>query len=156
MGSLLEPFEFNLNDKISKDEILQEYFKNKEGSIAYEVEKLRMLAGRKKSALELNLTDLKTEIETMKKQLNSKNSDRLEELKLTKQLKLKQKELLKKEEGLFFDKAQVDVETDDAIQELTNDYNFNVIIGAKFKIQLIKCHCEEHLATWQSIERLLR
>ena len=138
MGSLLEPFEFNLNDKISKDEILQEYFKNKEGSIAYEVEKLRMLAGRKKSVLELNLTDLKTEIETMKKQLNSKNSDRLEELKLTKQLKLKQKELLKKEEGLFFDKAQVDVETDDAIQELTNDYNFNVIIGAKFKLQIVK------------------
>ncbi len=138
MGSLLEPFEFNLNDKISKDEILQEYFKNKEGSIAYEVEKLRMLAGRKKSALELNLTDLKTEIETMKKQLNSKNSDRLEELKLTKQLKLKQKELLKKEEGLFFDKAQVDVETDEAIQELTNDYNFNVIIGAKFKLQIVK------------------
>ena len=138
MGSLLEPFEFNLNDKISKDEILQEYFKNKEGSIAYEVEKLRMLAGRKKSVLELNLTDLKTEIETMKKQLNSKNSDRLEELKLTKQLKLKQKELLKKEEGLFFDKAQVDVETDDAIQELTNDYNFNVIIGAKFKLHIVK------------------
>ena len=138
MGSLLEPFEFNLNDKISKDEILQEYFKNKEGSITYEVEKLRMLAGRKKSALELNLTDLKTEIETMKKQLNSKNSDRLEELKLTKQLKLKQKELLKKEEGLFFDKAQVDVETDEAIQELTNDYNFNVIIGAKFKLQIVK------------------
>ena len=97
-----------------------------------------MLAGRKKSALELNLTDLKTEIETMKKQLNSKNSDRLEELKLTKQLKLKQKELLKKEEGLFFDKAQVDVETDDAIQELTNDYNFNVIIGAKFKLHIVK------------------
>ena len=138
MGNLLEPFEFNLNDKISKDEILQEYFKNKEGSIAYEVEKLRMLAGRKKSALELNLTDIKTEIETMKKQLNSKNSDRLEELKLTKQLKLKQKELLKKEEGLFFDKAHVDVETDDAIQELTNDYNFNVIIGAKFKLQIVK------------------
>ncbi|MDY6383843.1 MAG: hypothetical protein SPL70_08095, partial [Cyanobacteriota bacterium] len=131
-------FEFNLSDKISKDEILQEYFKNKEGSITYEVEKLRMLAGRKKSALELNLTDLKTEIETMKKQLNSKNSDRLEELKLTKQLKLKQKELLKKEEGLFFDKAQVDVETDEAIQELTNDYNFNVIIGAKFKLQIVK------------------
>ena len=33
---------------------------------------------------------------------------------------------------------KVDVETDEAIQELTNDYNFNVIIGAKFKLQIVK------------------
>lgn len=124
-----------LVNRISEEEILKEYFKNKEGSIAYEVEKLIMLAGRKKSQLEGRLNDLRTEIKDLKKRIDGKVADRLEELKLIKQLKVLEKELLRKEEGLFFEKAQIDVDTEKQVEELTKNSNFKVHIGQKFRLQ---------------------
>ena len=63
-------------------------------------------------------------------------TDRLEELKLTKRLRVIEKELKQKEENLFFAQAQVDVETEKEIEELTNSYNFNVLTSCKFKLRL--------------------
>lgn len=125
----------SLDDLVTDEKILSDYFKNKEGSIAYEVEKIKMLAGRKKSQLEVTLNDLRGEIKEIKKQLNGKITDRLEELKLTKRLRVIEKELKQKEEGLFFDKAQIDVDTEREIEELTNSANFRVIKACKFRLQ---------------------
>ena len=47
--------------------------------------------------------------------------------------KLIEKELKEKEEKLFFAEAQVDVDTDKEIEELTNSYNFDVLTSCKFK-----------------------
>ncbi len=138
-GDLLEDIE-GLNDidnLVSEEEILADYFKNKEGSIAYEEEKLQLLAGRKKSQLEVGLNDLRTEIKELKKDLDGKVSDRLEELKITKQLRLLEKDLMKKEEGLFFDKAQVDVETEQQIRELREASNFKVFKVRRFRLRLL-------------------
>ena len=49
----------NLDDKVVKDDIIRDYLRSKEGSIAYEVEKIKLLAGRKKSQLQTDLTTLK-------------------------------------------------------------------------------------------------
>jgi len=46
-------------------------------------------------------------------------TDRLEELQLTKQLKVLENDLRKQENDLFFDMAQVDFDTENAIKELT-------------------------------------
>ena len=59
-----------------------------------------------------------------------------EELKVTKRVKLLEKELREKEESLFFAEAQIDVDTDKEIEELTNSYNFNVLTSCKFKIRV--------------------
>ena len=132
LGSLLEDFG-NLDEKISKDGIIKEYIKSQEGSFAFEVEKIKLLAGRKKTQLETDLNDIKTEIKDLKKQACT---NKLEELKTTKQIKVLEKELLQREEKLFYDKAQIDVETEKEIADLTDEYNFNVLMSPHFKVQM--------------------
>ena len=105
--------------------------------MAYEVEKLKLLSGRKKAQLEEHIKELKNNVSDIKRKLADKKISRLEELELTKQLRLMERDLMKEDEGLFYAKAQVDVDTENAIAELTNEYNFNVLIGKKFKIQLL-------------------
>ncbi len=56
----------------------------------------------KKQILISILKDIKTEVEELKKKLNNKLTDRLEELQITKQLKVLENELRKKENDLFF------------------------------------------------------
>ncbi len=128
----------NLDDKVSKDAILKEYLKSKEGSIEYEIEKIKLLAGRKKSGQEVKLNELRSEIKELKKQLESGKFSGLEELKTTKRLRVIEKELKQKEEGLFFDKAQIDIETEKAIAELTQSYNFDVFVSNNFKLRILK------------------
>lgn len=139
-SKLFEDFEEvgNLDDKVIKEDILRNYLKSKEGSIAYEVEKLKLVAGRKKVQLQTDLNDLRTEVKELNKQLSGNMTDRLEELKVTKRLKLIEKELREKEEKLFFAEAQVDVDTEKEIEELTNSYNFDVLTSCKFKLRLLK------------------
>lgn len=127
----------NLDDKVIANDILIDYLKSKEGSIAYEVERIKLQAGRQKAKLETNLNDLRTEVKELNKQLSSKMTDRLEELKVTKSLKVIEKELKQKEENLFFAQAEVDVKTEKEIEELTNSYNFNVLTSCKFKLRLL-------------------
>lgn len=127
----------NLDDKVIANDILIDYLKSKEGSIAYEVERIKLQAGRQKAKLETNLNDLRTEVKELNKLLSSKMTDRLEELKVTKRLRMIEKELKQKEENLFFAQAEVDVKTEKEIEELTNSYNFNVLTSCKFKLRLL-------------------
>ena len=138
--NLFEDFEEagNLDDKVIKEDIIRDYLKKKEGSIAYEVEKLKLMAGREKTQLQANLNELRDEVKELKKQLSDKMTDRLEELKVTKRLKLIEKELREKEEKLFFAEAKVDVDTEKMIEELKNSYNFDVLKTCKFKLRLLK------------------
>ena len=128
----------NLDDKVVKEDIIRDYLRSKEGSIAYEVEKIKLIAGRKKSQLQTDLNELRDEVKELNKKLTNKMTDRLEELKATKRLKLLEKELREKEEKLFFAEAQVDVDAEKEIEELTNSYNFNVLTSCKFKLRLLK------------------
>ena len=139
LGSLLENFG-NLDEKISKDEIIKEYIKSQEGSFAFEVEKIKLVAGRKKTQLETDLNDIKTEIKDLKKQACA---NKLEELKTTKQIKVLEKDLLQREEKLFYDKAQIDVETENEIADLTDEYNFNVLMSPHFKVQIFSTNKEK-------------
>lgn len=123
----------SLDDKISKEDIIKEYIKNKEGSFAFEVEKIKLLAGRKKTQLETDLNDIKTEIKELK---NTRAPNKLEELKIVKKIKVFEKELSQREEKLFYDKAQIDVETEKEIADLTDEYNFNVLMNPHFKVQM--------------------
>lgn len=137
-GKLLQDFAGigSLDDKILKKDIIKEYIKNKEGSFAFEVEKLKLLAGRKKTQLETDLNDIKTEIKELNNKLTGGVSSQLEKLQATKKLRLLERELLKKDEALFYDKAQIDVETENEIAELTNEYNFKVLVSPHFKVQI--------------------
>lgn len=54
-----------------------------------------------------NNTTLGENLFGLKKQLNNKMTDRLQELEITKQLKILENDLRKQENDLFFDMAQV-------------------------------------------------
>ncbi len=124
----------NLDFKIDTTKIIEEYILSKQGSYAYEAEKLKMLAGRKKANLELHLKDLKTEISELKQKLNNKKSDRLKELQITKQLKVLENDLRKQENDLFFDMAQVDIDTENEIKQLTEKSRFRIGQNLFFKL----------------------
>ena len=124
----------NLDFKIDTTKIIEEYILSKQGSYAYEAEKLKMLAGRKKANLELHLKDLKTEISELKQKLNNKKSDRLEELQITKQLKVLENDLRKQENDLFFDMAQVDIDTENEIKQQTKKSRFRIGQNLFFKL----------------------
>lgn len=100
-----------------------------------------MLAGREKANLELRLKDLKTEVENLKKKLNDKLADRLEELQITKQLKILENDLRQQENDLFFDIAQVDVDTENKIKELTEKSRFRVGQTSCFKLYFESTDC---------------
>lgn len=138
-GNLLTDFEGveNLDNKISKTEILKEYFKKKEGSIAYAIEKLKFISGRKKAALDVHLKDLKLQITEIKKQLETKSMTNIQEIELTKQLRILENDLRKSDNDLFFDTLQIDEDTKKEIAELTNEYNFRVLTGRKFRLQFM-------------------
>ncbi|MCD7780314.1 MAG: hypothetical protein LUH05_06545, partial [Candidatus Gastranaerophilales bacterium] len=55
--------------------------------------------------------------------------------KIQKQLNLLKKDLLKNEKLLFYNKAKIDVEMENKIAELTNEYNFQVLTVPHFKLQ---------------------
>lgn len=112
--------EFN----IDKNQIIEDYLLSKQGSFAYEVERIKLIAGRKKSALEFSLKDLKTEVDELKKKLNGKITDRLEELKITKSMRVLENDIRKRENDLFFDIAQIDVDTEEEIKTLTEKSRF--------------------------------
>lgn len=127
----------NLDFKIDRNKIIEEYILSKKGSFAFEAERIKMLAGRKKANLELHLKDLKTEVEELKKKLNDKLTDRLEELQITKQLKIIENDLRKQENELFFDTAQVDVDTENEIAELTKKNRFQANPNCFFKLYFV-------------------
>lgn len=125
-----------LDFKISKDDLLEDYLKRKKGSFGFGIEKIKMLAGRKKSALEVSLNDLKTEIKDFKKQIENGIYDRFEELKITKKIKVLENELKKRSDNLFFVSAQIEAETEEAIEELTKTSRFKVNLDRCFKVTL--------------------
>ena len=99
------------------------------------------------------MKDIKTEVEELKKKLNNKLTDRLEELQITKQLKVLENELRKKKNDLFFDIAQVDVNTENKIKELTKKvvsvldkiYSSNYILNQKL-------NCKKY---WKKLPQIL-
>lgn len=137
-GELLKDFDGveNLNKKISTDNILKEYFRQKEGSIAYEVENLKLLAGRKKAGLEVHIKEIKGQIDELKKKLTNRDIDRLQELEITKQIKILENDLRKQDNDLFFDMAKIDLDTEKEIAALTDAYNFKVSVSRKFRVQI--------------------
>lgn len=82
-----------------------------------DVDLIKLRATRQKSLLEQNLFRARQDVK-MIRDLMSKASDRLEELKIQKQLNMKEKELKRKKEGLFLEQARIDIAAEDEIDLL--------------------------------------
>lgn len=110
-----------LTEEKLKDDVL---LAKRENFVA-DIDLIKLQAGRQKSLLEQNISESKQQVVQARAQLSSAN-DRLEELRLQKQLNLLEKELRKKEEGLFFAQMQVDADAEEKIENLSGTGNLKV------------------------------
>ena len=97
-----------------EDELKNNYIKQQEGAFNTDIDIIKMRSSRQKAVLEQTLETLRQETSKIKESIGSAK-DRLEELKIQKQINEMEKQLRKKEEGLFLDQARIDVAAEDEI-----------------------------------------
>ena len=92
-----------------------------------DVDLIKLRATRQKSVLEQNLLEAKEEAKKLR-DLMAEARDRLVELKLQKQLNVAEKDLKRKEEGLFLEQARIDVAAEDKINHIraVDDIEFDL------------------------------
>lgn len=129
-GVSAKPLEMQTEEKIKKD-----IFNDKRKNFAADIDLIKMRALREKAMLEQNINETKQHVAQTRGQLSMVN-DRLEELKIQKQLNLLEKELRKKEEGLFFDQMQIDIQMEEKIENLTGTANMKIKAINLFEVKI--------------------
>lgn len=104
------------------DEIISHYIAKRQTSVKDDAILIKLKSERKKAKLEDSLSDLRTEIKNLKEKLSGAD-DLLEELKIKKQITMQERELKKKESGLFMEQAQIDADTETEIEDLLDRKN---------------------------------
>lgn len=79
---------------------------------------------------------MRQEIKKIRETLSTA-SDRLSELKIQKQLNVAEKELKKKESGLFLDQARIDVAVEDKIDAIRGTNNIEFRLYPIFEVDVI-------------------
>jgi hypothetical protein len=92
-----------------------------EGVQAEETERIKLRATRKKSELEHSLDDLRMDIKTAQQELDRQTGDRMQEMVIGKRVKMLEKELRGREQGLFLERMSIDVAADDEIAALSKE-----------------------------------
>ncbi len=115
-----------LDTRIQRD-LKERYIKENTGKFDADVDLIKIKASRQKSALEQNISEARQDVKKIRETLSAA-SDRLSELKIQKELNVAEKELKKKEEGLFLDQARIDIATEDEIDNIrgTDGIEFNL------------------------------
>ena len=116
-----------------EEKIKKQYIKEQEHSFNADIDLIKIKAGRQKSILEQDVELVRTEVAKIKETLDNA-SDRLEELKIQKQLNLLEKELRKKEEGLFLEQMRIEANAKDEIEKLCGTDGISVVVSPIFKV----------------------
>ena len=104
---------------IIEETIKKDYLKEQEKSFNADIDIIKMKTSRQKSILEQNINIAKTEVKKIKDKLSCA-TDRLEELKIQKQLNCQEKDLRKKEESLFLEQMRIEAAAEEEIEKLSN------------------------------------
>ena len=88
---------------------------------------------RQKAVLEQTLETLRQETSKIKESIGSAK-DRLEELKIQKQINEMEKQLRKKEEGLFLEQMRIEATAEEQIEQLCATDNIEVKLSKVFKV----------------------
>lgn len=102
-----------LDTRIQRD-LKERYVNDYASKFDADVDAIKIKASRQKSVLEQNISEARQEVKKIR-ETTSDASDRLSELRIQKQLNVAEKELKRKEEGLFLDQARIDVAAEDEI-----------------------------------------
>lgn len=116
-----------------EDELKNNYIKQQENSFNTDIDIIKMRSSRQKAVLEQTLESLRQETSKIKESIGTAK-DRLEELKIQKQINEKEKQLRKKEEGLFFEQMRIEAIAEEQIEQLCATDNIEVKLSKVFKV----------------------
>ncbi len=108
------------------------YIKQQESSFNADIDIIKMRASRQKAVLEQRLETLRQETSKIKDCICSAK-DRLEELKIQKQINEMEKQLRKKEEGLFLEQMRIEATAEEQIEQLCATNNIEIKLSKVFK-----------------------
>ncbi len=120
-----------------EDELKNNYIKQQENCFNADIDIIKMRSSRQKAVLEQTLEALRQETSKIKESIGSAK-DRIEELKIQKQINEMEKQLRKKEEGLFFEQMRIEATAEDEIEKLCGTDGISVVISPIFKVQFQK------------------
>ncbi len=122
---------------VVEENIKNRYITAQEKCFNTDVDLIKMKASRQKSVLEQNVEIVRSEVKNIKETL-ANALDRLEELKIQKQVNLLEKDLRKKEEGLFLEQMRIETAAEDEIEKLCGTDGISVVVSPIFKVQFHK------------------
>ncbi len=111
------------------DEIKKNY--HKEELSRDDLDLIKLTANRKKDLLNESVEQVKNKIKKLK---DNAVDDRLEALKLQKQMSVLEKELKQKEQSLLFDQVKIDVEMENKINSFIGLDNLEIRVEVLFKL----------------------
>ena len=120
---------------IIKETIQKNYQKEQKTSFNTDIDIIKIRASRQKSILEQNINIAKAEVKKIKDKLSCA-TDRLEELKIQKQLNCQEKDLRKKEESLFLEQMRIEAAMEKEIEKIFSVNNFDLLSYNVFKTNI--------------------
>lgn len=118
-----------------EDELKNNYIKQQEGAFNTDIDIIKMRSSRQKAVLEQTLETLRQETSKIKESIGSAK-DRLEELKIQKQINEMEKQLRKKEEGLFFEQMRIEATAEEQIEQLCATDNIEIKLSRVFRVMV--------------------
>ena len=120
---------------IIEETIKKDYLKEQEKSFNADIDIIKMKASRQKSILEQNINIAKAEVKKIKDKLSCA-TDRLEELKIQKQLNCQEKDLRKKEESLFLEQMRIEAAAEEEIERIYKKDSIEIKLSCVFNLYL--------------------
>lgn len=122
-------------DVALENELKQIYLKEKGQTFEEDIDIIKIRANQAKVRLEKKLEGLREQIKSIKENL-SKATDRLVELKIKRELNTLEKELKQKEESLFLEQMQIDVDTENQISFMQGLDGITIKTGRLFRVYI--------------------
>lgn len=125
-----------LNPLVDIDEIIRHEEERLTPMQKEEVSRLKQAATVKKNKLNHALDDLNAQMKELTSEKERVKSDRLKLLTVDRKISLLNNEISKKKEGLFFDEMQIDVETENKINEFLNREKITAKAERQFAVEV--------------------
>ncbi len=119
--------------EVVEENIKKAYIEEQKQSFDAEVDVIKIRLARQKAKLEQAVNTDRAAVKQLKETLTNA-PDRLEELRIKKQLNVVEKDLRKKEEGLFLEQMRLEVVAQNEIEELTGTNSLSLTIAPIFKV----------------------
>ena len=124
-----------LDKLVPVDEYKQRFFDESDSSRAAQTEHIKLKAEQAKTRLERDLTGIQSAYTIAEKQAGYA-IDRIAQMKAQKQIAALRQELRQKEEGMFFEKMQIDASTEEEIKAITDCESLKINVSRQFVINI--------------------